>query len=137
MKTVGRVSVVAICYLLSSYGILLSLMLIGMSGIKSLSGALVGLLILLAWGCHVIMSINWVIDKPVQKWVPAYGTLAGVLGLILWPLADSTIKNFDITDIFRAAAMGIAFTFPCFLLAIYLVRFHLRAQSARESAYVG
>jgi hypothetical protein len=73
MKTVGRISVVAICYLLSSYGILLSLMLIGMSGIKSLSGALVGLLILLAWGCHVIMSVNWVIDKPVQKWVPAYG----------------------------------------------------------------
>jgi hypothetical protein len=137
MKTVGRISVVAICYLLSSYGILLSLMLIGMSGIKSLSGALVGLLILLAWGCHVIMSVNWVIDKPVQKWVPAYGTLAGVLGLILWPLAYPTTKNFDITDIFYAAALGIAFTLPCFLLAIYLVRFHLRAQSARESAYVG
>jgi hypothetical protein len=136
MKTVGRISVVAICYLLSSYGILLSLMLIGMSGIKSLSGAVVGLLILLAWVCHIIMSINWVIDKPAKKWVAAYGTLAGILGLILWPLADSTIKNFEVTDIFRAAAMGIAFTLPCFLLAIYLVRFHLRAQSGRERSYV-
>lgn len=136
MKTVRRISVIAICYLLSYYGIFLSLMLIGMPGIKSLSSALVGMLILLAWGCHVIMSINWVIDKPAQKWVPAYGTLAGTLALILWPLADSTIKNFGITDIFRAAAMGIVFTLPCFLLAIHLVRFHLRAQPARENAYV-
>jgi regulator of protease activity HflC (stomatin/prohibitin superfamily) len=135
MKTVGRISVVAICYLLSSYGILLSLMLIGMSGIKSLSGALVGLLILLAWVCHVIMSINWVVDKPAKTWVPTYGTLAGVLGFILWPMANSTINNFGITDIFRAAAMGIAFTLPCFLLAIYLVRFHLRARSGHGSSY--
>lgn len=131
MKTVGRISVVAICYLLSSCGILLSLMLIGMSGIKSFSGALVGLLILLAWVCHVIMSMHWVVDKPVTKWVPVYGTLAGILGLMLWPVADSTIKNFDITDVFRAAAMGIALTLPCFLLAIHLLYFHLRAQSDR------
>ena len=136
MKTVGRISVVAICYLLSSYGIFLSLMLIGMSGIKSLSCALVGLLILLAWVCHLIMSINWVIDKPAKKWVLGYGTFAGVLGLLFWPLAHPTIKNFDITDICRAAAMGVVFTLPCFLLAIYLVRFHLREQSIRESAYV-
>ena len=129
MKIVRRISVIAICYLLSSYGILLSLMLVGMSGIKSLGGALVGLLILLAWTCHITMSINWVLDQPSKKWVPAYGTLAGALGLMLWPTADSTIKNFEISDILHAAAMGLFFTLPCFLLAIYLVRFHLRAQS--------
>lgn len=132
MKIAHRISIVVISYLLSSYGILLSLMLIGMSGIKSLSGTLVGLLILLAWVCHLIMSINWVIDKPARKWVPIYGTLAGTLGLMLWPVADSTIKQYEIADAFRAAAMGVAFTLPCFLLAIYLVRFHLNAQSKRN-----
>ena len=136
MKATRRITIVAVCYLLSSYGILLSLMLIGMSGIKSLRGTLVGLLIFFAWVCHVIMSINWVIDKPAKKWVPVYGTLAGLMGLMLWPVADSTIEHFEIVDILRAAAMGLAFTFPCFLLAIHLVRFHLSAQSDHESPYV-
>ena len=136
MKTVRRISAVVVCYLLSSYGILLSFMLVGMSGIRSLGGTLVGMLILFAWVCHVMMSINWVIDKPVEGWVPVYGTLAGVVGLMLWPVADSTVKEFAITDILRAAAMGLALTLPCFLLAIYLVRFHLRAKSGRANSYV-
>ena len=136
MKTVRRISAVVVCYLLSSYGILLSFMLVGMSGIRSLGGTLVGMLILLAWVCHVMMSINRVIDKPVEGWVPVYGTLAGVVGLMLWPVADSTVKEFAITDILRAAAMGLALTLPCFLLAIYLVRFHLRAKSGRANSYV-
>ena len=136
MKIVRRISAVVVCYLLSSYGILLSFMLVGMSGIRSLGGTLVGMLILFAWVCHVMMSINWVIDKPVEGWVPVYGTLAGVVGLMLWPVADSTVKEFAITDILRAAAMGLALTLPCFLLAIYLVRFHLRAKSGRANSYV-
>mgnify|MGYP003528328341 FL=1 len=134
MKTVRRISAVVVCYLLSSYGILLSFMLVGMSGIRSLGGTLVGMLILLAWVCHVMMSINWVIDKPVKRWVPVYGTLAGVMGLMLWPVADSTVKEFAITDILRAAAMGLALTLPCFLLAIHLVRFHLRAQRTAQAS---
>ena len=130
MKTVRRISAVVVCYLLSSYGILLSFMLVGMSGIRSLGGTLVGMLILLAWVCHVMMSINWVIDKPVKRWVPVYGTLAGIMGLILWPMAmaDSSVKEFVLIDILRAAVMGLVLTLPCFLLAMHLVRFHLRAQ---------
>lgn len=136
MKTAGRIAVVAICYLLSSYGILISLMLAGLSGIQSVSGALVGLIILFAWLCHVVMSMNWVLDKPATKWVPVYGTLAGILGLVLWPMVGSSIGNFDMEDMFHAAAMGIVFTLPCVLLAIYLVWFHLRAQSCRDSSSV-
>lgn len=135
MKTTLRISIVAACYLLSSYGILLSLMLIGMSGIKLLSGTLVGLLILFAWVCHVIMSMNWVIDKPTKKWVPVYGTLAGFMALMLWPIADSSTKHFEIVDVFSSVVMGLAFTLPCFLLAIHLVRFHLSSQSKHESPY--
>ena len=111
-------------------------MLIGMSGVNSLGGTLVGLLILLAWVCHLIMSINWVIDKPSRKWVPVYGTAAGSLGLMLWPIAQPTIKHFEISDVFHAVAMGVVYTLPCILLAIYLVRFHLNAQSDRNTPYV-
>ena len=136
MKTTRRIFVVVACYLLSSYGLLLSLMLIGMSGIKSLGGTLVGMLILFAWVCHIMMSINWVADKPVQRWVPAYGTLAGIMGLILWPMvmADSSVKEFVLIDILRAAVMGLVLTLPCFLLAMHLVRFHLRAQRTAQAS---
>lgn len=136
MRIARRLSVVVLCYLLSSYGIIFSLILIGMSGIKSLGGTLVGLLILLAWTCHVIMSANWVKNKPAENWVPFYGTCAGTLALILWPVADSTTRQIGISDIFHAIAIGITFTLPCLLLAIYLVRFHLRAQSARMDTSV-
>ena len=134
MKTTRRIFVVVACYLLSSYGLLLSLMLIGMSGIKSLGGTLVGMLILFAWACHIMMSINWVADKPVQRWVPVYGTLAGIIGLMFWPVADSSFKEFAVTDILFAVAMGLSFTLPCFLLAMHLVRFHLRAQRTAQAS---
>ena len=135
MKTTWRISIVAICYLLSSYGILLSLMLVGMSGVKSSGGTLIGLFILLAWVCHLIMSINWVVDKPAKRWVPLFGTFSATLGLMLWPVANPTIKNFEISDVFHASLMGIVFTLPCFFLAIYLVRFHLNSQSERKNPY--
>lgn len=132
MKTTRRILVVVICYLLSSYGILASLVLVGTSGVRSLSGALVGLVILLAWVCHLTMSVKWVIDQPSRKWVPVYGTAAGSLGLMLWPLAQPAIRHFAIPDVFHAAAMGVVLVFPCFLLAIHLVRFHLQRRSLRS-----
>ena len=103
----------------------------GMFGIRSLSRAMVGLLILLAWVSHFMMSVNWVIDKPARKWLPVFGSLAGSLGLMLWPVAiirPMTINHVEILDVVRTSAAGIFFNLPCFLLAIYLVRFHLNAQ---------
>lgn len=100
-------------------------MLIGISSVNSLVGALVGLFILVGWVCHIIMCINWVCDKHARNWVVICGTLAGVLGMVFWPAAYPTINSFGVADIVRAAAIGIAFTLPCFLLAVYLVWFHL------------
>ncbi len=136
MKIARRLAVVATCYFLSSYGIVLSLMLVAMSGTKSLCGALVGLVMLFAWVCHIVMSANWVIDRPARKWVPVYGTLAGIIGMALWPIADTKIKQFEALDVFRATAIGAGFTLPCVLLAVYLVRFHLKAQSKLHARHV-
>lgn len=128
MRSSRRILVTAVCYLMSSYGIVLSLILAAKSGIGSFSGAALGLVILLAWVCHLMMSIGWVLDRRSDKWVPWLGTCAGALGLMLWPVAESAIRQFTVTDVVRAVAMGLAFTFPCFVLAIHLVRFHLAPQ---------
>lgn len=126
MKFTYRISIVVLCYLLSSYGIVLSLMLVGMAGVTSLAGMSVGGLILFAWICHVVMSMNWVLDRPLGRWVPRWGSLAGILGLVLWPVANPAIERFEVADALHALAMGVGFTLPCCVLALFLVRFHLQ-----------
>jgi len=129
MKILSRTIVIATCYLLSLYGIIFSMMLIGISGTKSLLGAITGTAILVAWVIHIIMSINWAIDRKVKKYLPVWGTIAGAFGLIFWPFSFVTNNYTPSQSALQAIAMGLAFTLPCFLLAIYLVRFHLRAAS--------
>ena len=131
MRTVRRCAVVATCYLLSNFGIVYSLVLFALSGAHSLFSALIGIFILIAWAAHITMSFNWVINRRVQKYIPILGTGAGSISLILWPLASpQTTKGYETGwPILAAIGMGIAFTLPCLLLAIYLVRFHLKPSS--------
>lgn len=131
MQTTRRILVVALCYLLSSYGILMSLVLAGKSVIAPSGVAWIGLLILLAWVFHLVMSVHWIIDSPAQRWVPLAGICTGTLGLVLWPAEQTTLWPFSITDALRAFALGGVMTLPCVALAIYLVRFHLTRRPAR------
>lgn len=103
------------------------MMLIALSGIKSLPEALIGIAILLAWVAHIVMSASWVINRKVEKFLPVWGTTAGALGLTCWPVVFSNEKYQIGQTALQASAMGIAFTLPCFLLAIYLVWFHLKS----------
>lgn len=127
-----RVAVVVACYLLSSYGILFSLMPIGMFGDKSLSGTIGFLLTIFAWVCHLIMSINWVVDRKAEKWVLFFGTLAGAFGLLFWPFSGIIDKNFETGRFFFAVTMRVGFVLPCFLLAIFLVWFHIKTDTSNH-----
>ncbi|WP_407275202.1 hypothetical protein [Halothiobacillus sp. DCM-1] len=129
MKFLRRIFVVVTCYLLSLYGLVFSIILIGTSGTKSLLGAIVGIAILVAWVIHIIMSINWVIDRAVQPYIPVWGSIAGTFGLIFWPFALAANNYAPSQSALQAIIMGLVFTAPCFLLAIYLVQFHLRIAS--------
>lgn len=91
----------------------------------------VGGLILFAWLCHLVMSLNWVLDRPAGRWVPRWGAVAGGLGLLLWPLANPAIARFELADVPRAARVGIGLTLPCFFPAVFLVGFHLKPQPGR------
>ncbi|EER57863.1 hypothetical protein AcdelDRAFT_4567 [Acidovorax delafieldii 2AN] len=133
MQTTRRILVVALCYLLSSYGILMSLVLAGKSVIAPSGVAGIGLLILLAWVFHLVMSVHWIADSPAQRWVPLAGICTGTLGLVLWPAEQTTLWPFSITDALRAFALGGVMTLPCVALAIYLVRFHLTRRPARTA----
>lgn len=131
MQPTRRILVVALCYLLSSYGLLMSLVLAAKSVVAPSGVAWLGLLILLAWVFHLVMSVHWIADSPAQRWVPLAGTCAGTLGLLLWPAEHTTLWPLSITDALRAFALGGVMTLPCIALAIYLVWFHLTRQPAR------
>lgn len=135
MKIARRIAIVALCYLLSSYGMVLSLMLAGMSGSGSWAGALVGLLILLAWVCHLMMSVGWIVDRPARRGTVLLGTCSAMGGLMLWPMADLAIQGFGIADILRASAIGMGLTLPCVLLALYFVKLHLQHPPALRKPY--
>lgn len=134
MKTARRMVIAVACYVLSAYGLFWSFVLAATSG-KSLLGTLVGLCMLLAWGLHFAMCARWVANRPLPKWVPVYGTLFGGLSLLCWPVTDPD-GAFELSDILGTVGLGLIATLPCFLLAVYLVWFHLGAPRRRNQACV-
>ena len=126
--TLRRTLVVLGCYALSGYGLLLSLLLVGMSVGSASTLTLVGLPILLAWLCHLSMSWHWVCNRPSSALVRAAGTLAALLGLLLWPQVLQQPPRWALADTWSALAMGGLLTLPCVLLGLYLLRWHLLAQ---------
>lgn len=137
MRILRRSAVVAICYLLSHYGIIASLTFFAMSGTKSLCGTLVGISILGAWVAHITMSFNWIINRRVQKYIPVWGTVAGSVSLVLWPLTSSSQSTMGIelgSRMLAVIGMGLLFTLPCLLLAIWLVRFHMTQEPSDAAA---
>ncbi|GAA4430509.1 hypothetical protein [Acidovorax lacteus] len=126
MLHLRRALITTACYLLSAYGLLGSLVVVGTSGAHGLPGVLAGLTVLLAWVCHALMGLRWVLDAPAPRWMPVLGTAAGCAGLLLWPLAAPGGGAVAWADLPRAAAVGLVLTLPCVLLAVYLVRFHMR-----------
>lgn len=102
-----RLLIVAACYLLSSYGIILSL---AMWSAK----LWMGLLFSAAWLAHLVMSVAWIRHRRLGCAWPVGGTLAGIASLAVMPF-------------------GLVMVAPCVLLACYLVWFHCRRTPAGRS----
>jgi len=118
-----RLSVVFFCYLISSYGIAMS-MSIGYIATFQFSSAILtitGIAILFAWTAHAVMSIEWISNNKSHRVFPILGTFAGLFALFCWPDLDLL----DTTPSLKKAQLAAIFVFPCLLLAPYLVWFHL------------
>jgi hypothetical protein len=87
-----------------------------------------------AWTAHVRMSLAWARDLPVKRFWPVWGTVAGVVSLIspvIWiALAGMTEFMRHIEAALITTGLVSLYLSPSILLAIYLVRFHLRAARA-------
>lgn len=119
-----RALTVLVCYALSSWGLLGSVMLVVFSDRHGPGAGLAVLLVLLAWSVHLLMALNWVLDRRLGApwpWVGAAAAAALLLGLPLltaeWP---------GLLRWAQAVGVGLLLTAPSVLLGLHLLRFHLR-----------
>ena len=128
-----RMCIVALAYVLSSFGILL-LLTVGRSGEFAGSvmrySALTAWLV--AWSAHLTMSFAWAVDHQLHRAWPAVGTFAAVFGLLSMPigaLLDSQSPNALVVGVgFASALFGLLLVSPCAILGAHLVQFHWKEE---------
>ena len=123
-----RFAIVCFCYLLSAYGIAQAFVYA-----SSLSHSLALVIVWgVAWSFHLAMSFAWVFNRKLHTFWPICGTFFGILGLLVAPL-----KSASPVAALPFVAYEIAVVLPCFILALHLVRFHLRNAPSSVSSNSG
>ncbi|WP_407278302.1 hypothetical protein U5817_17920 [Aromatoleum evansii] len=133
-----RILLAIVAYATSSVGIFSSLGATGLSLVmiarpsmfdspQSYLFFLAGFVVLYAWIAHLVMCINWIANKRLETYWPASGSVAALLSILYFAnvLSSTGGASLTIGKLFLALIAPIIWTFPAFLLAIHLVRFHL------------
>jgi hypothetical protein len=89
---------------------------------------LFGAISIYSWFSYFVMGVAWVKNKAVKKWWPLTGTLAGFVAL-----GPGFLTGAPRQEALLAFAASLFYVLPAFLLAVWMVVFHLR-QGARKSA---
>lgn len=129
-----RAIVVIVVYALSGAGFLF--MLVGafpfLGGEFAPGARLVPLVWVFAWVAHARMSVAWVRDRAVSRRWPVWGTAAGLFSLaspLLLLIGGQPASTLDhLQGVLITIGLVSVFFLPSILLAVHLVRFHLRAQ---------
>jgi len=82
---------------------------------------LLGSISLYAWLCYFVMGIAWVKNVQVKKWWPLTGTLAGFA-----TLSPGFLNEAPFQEALIAFVAPLLYVLPAFLLASWLVIFHLK-----------
>ena len=105
---------------------------------SSVPQKLVPLTWMFAWTAHVRMSVAWARDLPVKRFWPVWGRIAGLFSLVSPVFLIALEGMSEFTRHLEAALVtsGVVSVYfsPSILLAVYLVRFHLRASAQIELA---
>lgn len=93
------------------------------------------------WGgallIHVVMSGAWVFDVRLHRAWPILGVLFGVGSLAVLPLhaaGAGAPLEVAISSSLQLLTFQLALVAPCVLLALWLVRFHLKAEVAEVTS---
>jgi hypothetical protein len=129
-----RALIVFLAYALSGVGFMF--MLAGafpfLGGEFVLLAKLVPVVWVFAWVAHARMSVAWVRNLTVSRRWPIWGTAAGMFSLaspLLLLLGGSPASTLDhLQGALITIGLVSVFFLPSIVLAVYLVRFHLKAQ---------
>lgn len=81
-----------------------------------------------SWFSYFVMGVAWVKNRPVKKWWPLTGTVAGLVAL-----GPGFLTGAPHQEALLGFAASLIYVLPAFLLALWMVVFHLR-RGARKSA---
>jgi hypothetical protein len=120
MTLLRRLLITLACYALSGYGLLFSLYIAFQATMKPGHGAL-GLALLLAWSCHLVLCLHWCLDRRSGRALIVTGCLSGAVSLAAWPLALRG-EPASVWQWAQGSAMALGATLPCVVLAVWIVR---------------
>ncbi len=127
----SRLTVAVMAYVLSSFGILLMCQLI-VEELRKPRGPNVFIFVwLIAWLIHTVMTAAWARDRKLPRVWPIVGTVAGVGSFLVWPFLaakDAALFGADAAaaSVGMLTAIQAVLVAPCLLLAVWLVRFHVK-----------
>ena len=128
-----RITVAVLAYFLSSGGLLLMCQLISEELQKSNGRHGLIFVWITAWLTHAVMTVAWIRHKPLPRFWPVAGTVAGIASLMVWPFL--TAQHIDVVGLDSATftagvlmAVQLVLVAPCMLLAFWLVYFHCKGR---------
>lgn len=80
-----------------------------------------GAISIYAWFSYFVMGVAWIKNKAVKMWWPLTGTLSGLAAL-----GPGFIAGAPYHEAIWAFAVSVFYVLPAFLLAVWMVVFHLR-----------
>jgi hypothetical protein len=136
MKTGKRLSIVVICYVLSSFGIIIPIA-VSFEELRRFDGSfkdMVAIAWITSWLFHVLMSFFWVINKRIGSIIPIIGTTVALFSFAI-PLSDLlSDSDGSAIGILIMLFLPIVYFLPCLILAVYLVYFHLNIKDSHEKS---
>lgn len=134
-----RFAIVVGAYMLSSYGLIILFLLLTEGMRKAHPSPMEHAVMAMwigAWVAHLIMSVAWIRGKRLGK---PFSLIAGCLGVasVLIGPARALYMTRGIFDSVPGLSMSVAlnllktqiiYVFPCILLALWLLRYHWKAE---------
>lgn len=126
-----RMTVAVMAYVLSSIGILLMCQLIGEELRQPRGPSVLIFVWLIAWLSHTVMTAAWIRDRKLPRVWPVVGSVAGVCSFLVWAFLaakHATVFGADVVvaSVVMMTTIQAVLVAPCILLAVWLVRYHIK-----------
>ena len=137
---IKRSLIVFLVYAFSYWGIAFSIHLIQNNLNRDSALNWISLIWIVAWVCHLVMSLAWIVRIQLPRFWPVAGVTAGIAALLSVPalMVVQVVKSFaDLSTVLEGLGtvllVEMTIVAPCAVLAFWLVRFHWMGRNFVEA----